>query len=150
MNDDALTRLEQRIARLEVANCRWRRLAACSAVVLVCAGLMAAQKQQKQKRGNIIKADQIEAQTIIVRDDAGKELITLGKIDNYPGMRIQFPGSRVLASFFTSADHATLALSDNNGSSSVTVNSGGAETNPDLSMVKISPGPQIKRLFRAP
>ena len=30
MNDDACTRLEQRIARLELANRRWRRFAACS------------------------------------------------------------------------------------------------------------------------
>ncbi len=150
MNDELLARLEQRIARLEVANRRWRRLAACAAVVVTCAVLMAAQKQQKQKRGNIIKADQIEAQTIIVRDDAGKELITLGKIDNYPGMRIQFPGSDAHASFFASADHATLALSDNNGASSVTINSGGANSNPDISMVKVNPGPKVKRLFRAP
>ena len=30
MNEDTCTRLEQRIAKLEVANRRWRRFAACS------------------------------------------------------------------------------------------------------------------------
>ena len=41
MNDDACTRLEKRIAKLELANRRWRRFAACSAVGLVCLGAWA-------------------------------------------------------------------------------------------------------------
>ncbi len=52
--------------------------------------------------------------------------------------------------FFASNDHATLALMDNNGASSITLNSGGATNAPDISMVKVGPGRQVKRLFRAP
>jgi hypothetical protein len=144
MNDDAMTRLEQRIAKLEVANRRWRRFAALSAIGLAGLGLLGAQKV------NNIKADQIEAQRIIVRDPAGAELITLGKIDKYPGMRLRYPGSGASASFFTGADHATLAIMDNNGSSSITINGGGANNAPDISMVKVGPGRQVQRLFRAP
>jgi hypothetical protein len=145
MNDDALTRLEQRIARLEVANRRWKRLAACSAIVLGCMGLMAAQ------RDKAIKADQIEARRIVVRDAEGREMITLGMIDQkFPGMRLQFPGTQAGASFFTAADHATLALMDQNGSSSITLNSGTAKSAPDLSVIQIGPGGKVKRLFRAP
>ena len=55
-------RLELRIVRLELANRRWRRLAACSAVVVACAGLMAAQ------RADITKADQIEAKRIVLSE----------------------------------------------------------------------------------
>lgn len=144
MNDEAMTRLEQRITSLEIANRRWRRAAACSAVVLACVGLMAAQKN------NVTKAEQIEAQRIVIRDAAGQELMTLGKVDNYPGIRLRYPGSPVNAMWFASADHATFALMDNNGASSITLNSGGASTQPDLSMVKVGPGRQVKRLFRAP
>ena len=145
MNDDALTRLELRIAELEVANRKWRRLAGCSAIVLACIGLMAAQKDKS------IKADQIETQRIVVRDAEGHELITLGMIDKkFAGMRMQSPGRRASASFCTSADHATLALTDQNGASSITLNSGTAQNPPDLSMVKVGPGQQVQRLFRAP
>lgn len=146
MNDDAMTRLEQRIARLELANRRWRRLAACSVLILACVGMMAA-----QRGGNNISADQVEARKIVVRDDAGREMIILGMLDKkYPGMRIQTPGTMVNTMFFTSSDHATLAMMDNNGASSLSLNSGGATSNPDISMVKVGPGRQVKRLFRAP
>ena len=146
MNDDACTRLEQRIARLELANRRWRRLAACAAVAgLACLGVMGAQ------RDNVIKATQIEAQRIIVRDTNGKELVTLGKIfDNYAGMQVHYPGSRSGASFYVGADHATIALMDNNGASSITLNSGGAKSPPDLSIVRVGPGTKVQRMFRAP
>lgn len=144
MNNDAMTRLEQRIARLELANRRWRRFAACSAISLAGLGMMGAQK------GNSIKADLIEAQRIIIRDPAGAELITLGKLDKYPGMRLRYPGSRVNATFSTGDDHATLAISDNNGASSITINGGGANNAPDISMVRVGPGRQVQRLFRAP
>jgi hypothetical protein len=145
MNDDALIRLQQRIAKLESAHRTWRRFAACSAISLACLGLMAAQK------ANNIKADQIEAQRIVIRDASGKEMIILGMIDNkYPGMRLHAPGGQSGASFFTSADHATIALMDNNGASSITLNSGGASTAPDISMVRVGPGRKVQRLFRAP
>ena len=42
MNDDAMTRLERRIATLEIANRRWRRFAACAAIGLACLGVMGA------------------------------------------------------------------------------------------------------------
>ena len=71
-------------------------------------------------------------------------------IDNSPGIRIRYPGSRSQASYFTTADHSTIALLDQNGSSSVTINSGGAKNQPDISLVKVGPGPQVQRLFRAP
>ncbi len=144
MNDNALTRLEQRIAKLELANRRWRRFAACSAIGLACLGVMGAQKV------DVLKADQIEARRIIVRDAAGHELIILGMIDNYPGMRVQYPGSGSKATYLTGADHSTIALSDQNGSSSITINSGGAKSPPDISVVRVSPGPRVQRLFRAP
>jgi hypothetical protein len=131
MNDDALNRLEQRIAKLEAANRRWSRLAACSAIFLTCIGLMAAQSN------NVIEADRIEAQRILAKDAEGFDLITLRRIDNYPGMRLQFPASRASATFFTSADHATLALMDQNGASSIILNSGTAQSPPDLSMVRV-------------
>ena len=135
MNDDTCTRLEQRIARLEIANRRWRRFATCAVVGLGCLGVMGAQKE------NVIKATQIEAQRIVVRDAKGKELVTLGKIfDNYAGMQVQYPGSRSNASFYVGADHATISLMDNNGASSITLNSGGAKSAPDLSIVKVGPG----------
>jgi hypothetical protein len=108
-------------------------------------GVMGAQRSKD------MKVDQIEAQRITIRDAAGAEMITLGKIDKKnPGMRLTYPGSRSSASFFTSDDHATLALMDNTGSSSITLNSGGASSAPDISMVKVGPGAQVKRLFRAP
>ncbi len=144
MTDDACTRLEQRIARLEVANRRWRRLAASAVVGLGCLGVMGAQ------RDNVIKATQIEAQRIVVRDKAGKELIILGMIDNNPSIRVQNPGSGANATLFSAADHATFAMMDYNGSSSITLNSGGVKSKPDLSIVRINPGPKIERLFRAP
>ena len=43
MNDDAMTRLERRIATLEIANRRWRRFAACAVIGLACLGVMGAQ-----------------------------------------------------------------------------------------------------------
>jgi hypothetical protein len=144
MKDDALTYLERRIAKLEVANRRWRRLAAFSAIGLACLGAMGAQ------RDKVIKADQIEARRMIVRDAAGQEVIILGMIDNYPGMRLQYPGTGSKATYFTGADHSTIALSDQNGSSSITINSGGAKSQPDISIVRVSPGPRLQRLFRAP
>ena len=70
--NDACNRLEQRIAKLELANRRWRRFAACAVVGLGCLGVMGAQKD------NVIKATQIEAQRIVIRDTKGKEMITLG------------------------------------------------------------------------
>lgn len=143
--NDACTCLEERIAKLEVANRRWRRFAACSAVVLACLGVMGAQKD------NVIKATQIEAQRIVVRDKAGKELVTLGKLfENSAGMQVQYPGGRSNAAFYVGADHATLALMDNNGASSITLNSGGAQSKPDLSIVRIGRGAKVERLFRAP
>jgi hypothetical protein len=144
MTDNACIRLEQRIARLERANRRWRRLAACAVVGLGCLGVMGAQ------RDNVIKATQIEAQRIVVRDKAGNELIILGMIDNYPSMRVQNPGSRTHATLFAGADHSTFAMMDNNGSSSITLNSGGVKSKPDLSIVRVNPGPKVERLFRAP
>ena len=145
MDNEVCTRLEQRIARLEVANRRWRRFAACSAIVLACLGVMGAQKE------NVIKATQIEAQRIVVRDSTGKELVTLGKVfENYAGMQVQYPGGRSNASFYVGADHATIALMDNNGASSITLNSGGAKSAPDLSIVKVGPGTKVQRMFRAP
>jgi hypothetical protein len=145
MNDDACNRLEQRIARLELANRRWRRVAACAVVGLGCLGVMGAQKD------NVIKATQIEAQRIIVRDETGKELITLGKLfKNYAGMQVQYPGGRSNASFYVGDDHATIALMDNKGATSITINSGGAESTPDLSIVKVGPGTRVQRMFRAP
>ncbi len=145
MNDDACTRLEQRIAKLELANRWWRRFAACSAAGLVCLGVIGAQKD------NVIKATQIEAQRIVIRDTNGKELVTLGKVfENYAGMQVQHPGSKSNALFYVGADHATMALMDNNGASSITLNSGGAEGGPDLSIVKVGPGTQVQRMFRVP
>jgi hypothetical protein len=145
MNDDACNRLEQRIAKLELANRWWRRLAACAVIGVGCLGVMGAQKE------NVIKATQIEAQRIVVRDSSGKELVTLGKIfENYAGMKVQYPGGRSSASFYVGDDHATIALMDNNGASSITLNSGGAKSAPDLSMVKVGPGTRIQRMFRAP
>jgi hypothetical protein len=144
MNDHAMTRLEQRIAGLELANRRWRRLAAGSAIGLACLGVMGAQGSK------VMKADQIEAQRVIVRDPAGHQLITLGMVDNYPAMRFQYPGSGSRATYFTGADHSTIALMDNNGASSITINSGGAQSQPDISIVRVSPGPKVQRLFRAP
>ncbi len=144
MNDDVMTRLERRIAGLESANRWWRRSAACAAIGLTCLGVMGAQKS------NTTRADQIEARRIVIRDPAGHEVITLGMIDNSPGMRIQYPGSSSHATYFTGADHSTIALTDQNGSSSVTINSGGAKSQPDISVVRVSPGPRVQRLFRAP
>jgi hypothetical protein len=150
MNDDACTRLEKRIAKLELANRWWRRFAARSAAGLVCLGVMGAQKSGVQKN-NVIKATQIEAQRIIIRDAAGKELITLGKVfEKFAGMQVQHPGSRSNALFYVGADHATMALMDNNGASSITLNSSGAEGGPDLSIVRVGPGTQVQRLFRVP
>ena len=137
MNDDALTRLEQRIFKLEAANRRWKHFAACSVIVFACVGLMAAQ------RDKAIKADQIETQRIIVRDARGRELITLGMIDEkFPGMRLKLPGSETSASFFTGADHATLALMDHNGASSITLNSGTAKSRARPLHRPSWPGPQ--------
>ncbi len=146
MNDDTCTRLEQRIAKLELANRRWRRFAACAAAMgLVCLGVMGAQKEK------VIKATQIEAQRIIIRDSAGNELVTLGKIfDKYAGMQVQHPGSRSNATFYVGDDHATLGLFDNNGASSITLNSGGAKSGPDLSIVRVGPGAKVQRMFRVP
>jgi hypothetical protein len=145
MNDHACTRLEQRIARLERANRRWSRFAACAVVGLGCLGVMGAQRE------NVIKATQIEAQRIIIRDTKGKEMVTLGMIfDKFPGMRVQYPGGPCNANFFVSADHSTVALSDNNGSSSITLNSGGAKSDPDLSIVRVGSGTKVQRMFRAP
>ena len=48
------------------------------------------------------------------------------------------------------ADHSTFAIMDNNGASSITLNSGGAKSKPDLSIVRIGPGAEIQRMFRAP
>jgi hypothetical protein len=144
MNDDISNRLERRIARLERANRRWRRLAACALVGLGCLGVMGAQRE------NVIKATQVEAQRIVVRDKAGKELIILGMIDNYPSIRVQYPGSGTHATLFAGADHSTFAMMDYNGASSITLNSGGVKSKPDLSMVRVNPGPKVERLFRAP
>ena len=117
----------------------------CAAVAFGCLALTAAQREKT------IKVDQIEAQRIIVRDAGGQELITLGMIDQkFPGLRLQLPGSRASASFFTGADHATLALMDHQGASSITLNSGTAKSPPDLSIVRVVPGPKVQRLFRAP
>ena len=120
-----------------------RRLLA--AIGLACLGVMGAQKE------NVIKATQIEAQRIIVRDTNGKELVTLGKIfDKYPGMQVQYPGSQCNANFYVGADHSTVSLMDNNGASSITLNSGGAKSTPDLSIVQVGPGTRVQRMFRAP
>ncbi len=78
MNDDVTTRLEQRIAKLEVANRRWMRFAVCAAIGLAGLGMMGAQKT------NNIKADQIEAQRIIVRDPRRRT--------DHPGEGRQLPG----------------------------------------------------------
>lgn len=145
MNDDALTRLECRIAKLETSIRRWKRFGACSVAVFACLGLMAAQ------RSNVFKTSQIEAQRIIIRDAEGHELITLGMLEKkYPGMEIKSLGSAAHAMFFTSNDHVTLALSDYNGASSITLNSGTAQYPPDFSMVRVTPDGKAQRLFRAP
>lgn len=144
MNDDAMTRLEQRIARLELSNRRWRGLAAGSMIGLACLGLMGAQ------RGNVTKFDQIEARRIVVRDPAGHEVVTLGMIEKYPGLRVKSPSSGANATLFTTGDHMTFALSDNNGSSSITINGGGPRNAPDLSMIRVGDGSRVQRLFRAP
>ncbi len=145
MSDDAMTRLEQRIARLEIVNRRWRRFGACTALVLACLGLMAAQ------RSNVLKADQIEARRIVIRDAKGHEVVILGMIDNkFPGMRLQYPDTGSNAMYFTSADHSTIALMDQNGASSITLNSGTAKAQPNISMVRVEPGGRAKRLFQAP
>jgi hypothetical protein len=103
------------------------------------------------QKDNVIKATQIEAQRIIVRDPNGKELVTLGKLfDNYAGMQVQYSGGRSNATFYAGADHATIALMDNNGASSITLNSGGAKSEPDLSIVRVGPGSRVQRMFRAP
>jgi hypothetical protein len=145
MNNEVCTRFEQRLARLELANRRWKRVAACALVGLACLGVMGAQKE------NVIKATQIEAQRIIIRDPKGKEMITLGMIfDKFPGMQVKYPGSACNANFYVSADHSTMALLDNNGASSITLNSGGAKSSPDLSIVKVGPGTRVQRMFRVP
>ena len=78
-------------------------------------------------------------------------MTTLGMLGKkYPGMRLEFPGSYAKAKFFTSSDHATLALSDQNGSRSLTLNSSTAQSPPDISLVRVGPGAQVNRLFRAP
>lgn len=144
MTDNPIANLEQRLAKLEVANRRWRRLATASAITFASLGLMAAQKS------NVMKADQIEAKQLIIRDAGGREIITLGTIDKkFTGMRVQSRETKANAMFYV-GDHATLALSDQNGSSSVTLNSGTAEFPPDISMVRVGPGRQVQRLFRAP
>ena len=104
------------------------------------------------QKDTVIKATQIEAQRIIIRDTKGKEMVTLGMIfDKFPGMQVQYPGSKCNANFYLSADHSTIALMDNNGASSITLNSGGANNNPDLSIVKVGPGGRsVQRMFRAP
>jgi hypothetical protein len=43
-----------------------------------------------------------------------------------------------------------LALSDQNGSSSLALNSRTAKSPPDISLVRVGPGTQVKWLFRAP
>ena len=65
-------------------------------------------------------------------------------------MQVQYPGSKSNAPFYVGADHATMALMDNNGASSITLNSGGAEGGPDLSIVRVGPGTQVQRMFRVP
>jgi len=142
--NDAMIGLERRVAGLEAANRRWRRLATCSAIALGGLALLAA------KADDTLKADRIEARRLVIVDEQGRALIDLGMMDGkFAAVQVKSPGGKAKAMLYTGEDHPTLALSDQDGSSSITLNGGGAETPPSISVVRLIPG-QIHRIFQVP